>query len=85
MAILNFSRLLKNARLLRCACHSSLRRTDKYASFRMTARALHPVFFEQPLKKQFLLKFKPVITLARMISDGHPDLIWQDRLTTCCF
>ena len=51
-----FSRLLKNAHLLRCAHHASLRRTRKYASFRMiackqvseTTRALHLSIFEQP-------------------------------------
>jgi hypothetical protein len=43
------SRLLKNAHLLRCAHHTSLRRTKKYASFRMISRALHPSIFEQPV------------------------------------
>jgi hypothetical protein len=42
---------LKNAHLLRCAHHSSLRRTEKYASFLMILRALHPGIFEQPAKK----------------------------------
>ena len=37
---------MKKAYLLRCAYHSSLRRTQKYASFLMTARALHLCFFE---------------------------------------
>jgi len=35
------SRLLKNSHLLCCAHPSSLRRTVKYASFRMISRALH--------------------------------------------
>jgi hypothetical protein len=35
---------------LRCACHASLRRTNKYASFFMTSRALHPGIFEKPVK-----------------------------------
>jgi hypothetical protein len=48
-----FSGLLKNARLLRCACHSSLRRTEKYASFFMALRALDPGIFEQPAKSPF--------------------------------
>jgi hypothetical protein len=39
---------LKNTRLLRCAHHLSLRRTQKYASFLMMSRALHPGIFEQP-------------------------------------
>jgi hypothetical protein len=34
---------------LRCAHHSSLRRTGKYASFLMITRALHLNFFEQPV------------------------------------
>jgi len=41
------SELLKNAHLLRCAYHSSLRRTQKYASFLMMSRALHLGVFEQ--------------------------------------
>jgi hypothetical protein len=40
---------LKNAHLLRCAYHASLRRTKKYASFIMIAPALHPGIFEQPV------------------------------------
>jgi len=68
------SRLLKNARLpfdrltalsfaegLRCAHHSLLRRTEKYASFLMiackqvsqTAHALHPSIFEQSAQNDF--------------------------------
>jgi hypothetical protein len=43
------SRLLKNAHLLRCAHHASLRRTQKYASFHMVSRALHLSIFEQPV------------------------------------
>jgi hypothetical protein len=54
---IQFSRLLKNAHLpfdrltalsfaegLRCARHSSLRRTKQYASFLILLRALHPCF-----------------------------------------
>jgi hypothetical protein len=48
------SRLLKNAHLLRCAHHSSLRRTERYASFLMISRVLHPGIFEQPFEKTFL-------------------------------
>jgi hypothetical protein len=48
------NRLLKNAHLLRCAHHSSLRRTKKYASFLMILRALHPCIFEQPVQKDFI-------------------------------
>ena len=52
-----FLKLLKNAHLLRCAHHSSLRRTEEYASFLIiacrqvsqTARALHLCVFEQPV------------------------------------
>ena len=44
------SRLLKNAHLLRCAHYSSLRRTEEYASFLITSRALHLNVFEQPFK-----------------------------------
>jgi hypothetical protein len=47
------SRLLKNAHLLRCAYHSSLRRTKKYASFLMISRALHLRIFEQPVCEDF--------------------------------
>ena len=47
------SGLLKNTRLLRCARHSSLRRTQKYASFLMILRALHLNVFEQPVRKNF--------------------------------
>jgi len=47
--------LLKNTHLLRCVCHSSLRRTKKYASFVMTARALHLCIFEQHVYKNFLI------------------------------
>jgi len=54
-------RLLKNARLLRCAHHSLLRRTEKYAAFLMiackqvsqTAHALHPSIFEQSAQNDF--------------------------------
>ena len=45
--------LLKNTHLLRCAHHSSLRRTKKYASFLMISRALHLRIFEQPVQKGF--------------------------------
>ena len=44
--------MLKNTRLLRCAHHSSLRRTKEYASFLMISRALHPDIFEQPAKAE---------------------------------
>jgi hypothetical protein len=44
---------LENARLLRCAYHSSLRRTEKYASFLMILHALHPSIFEQPAQNNF--------------------------------
>ena len=46
-------RLLKKGHLLRCVCHASLRRTKKYASFLMTARALQLTIFEQPVEKFF--------------------------------
>jgi hypothetical protein len=46
-----YSRLLKNTHLLRYAHPSSLRRTEKYASFLMILRALHLNVFEQPVKK----------------------------------
>jgi len=45
------SRPLKNAHLLRCAHYSSLRRTQKYASFLIISRALHLAIFEQPVYK----------------------------------
>ena len=48
---LTFSRLLKNARLLRYAHHLSLRRTKKYASFLMISCALQSDIFDQPLEK----------------------------------
>jgi hypothetical protein len=43
-----FSRLLKNAHLLRFPHPSSLRRTLKYASFLRVSGALHLGIFEQP-------------------------------------
>jgi hypothetical protein len=43
-----FSRLLKNAHLLRFPHPSSLRRTLKYASFLRISGALHLGIFEQP-------------------------------------
>jgi hypothetical protein len=39
---------------LRCAHHSSLRRTKQYASFHMISRALHLSLFELPLWKGFI-------------------------------
>jgi hypothetical protein len=45
---------MKNARLLRYARHSSLRRTQKYASFLMTSDALHPDIFDQSLRRRGL-------------------------------
>ena len=45
--------LLKNPHLLRCTHHSSLRRTNKYASFLMISCALHLGVFEQPQEKDF--------------------------------
>ena len=42
--------LLKNSHVLRCAYHSSLLRTEQYASFLMMSRALHLALFEQPFK-----------------------------------
>jgi len=50
---LPFCGLLKNDRLLRCAYHSSLRRTEEYASFLMISYALHPIIFEQPVDDIF--------------------------------
>ncbi len=47
---LHFSRLLKNAHLLRFPQPSSLRRTSKYASFLRISGALHLGIFEQPGK-----------------------------------
>jgi len=44
-------RLLKKGHLLRCVCHASLRRTEKYTSFLMTERALQLSIFEQPAEK----------------------------------
>jgi hypothetical protein len=48
--------------MLRCAHHSSLQRTKKYASFLMMSRALHPDIFEQPANDDFFnnLIVKPV-------------------------
>jgi len=54
--VIRFSRLLKNAHLLRCAHHASLRRTKKYASFCMISRALHLCIFEQPVFIDFINK-----------------------------
>ena len=48
-----FSRLLKNAHLLRFPDPSSLRRTIKYASFLRISGALHLSIFEQPVKNDF--------------------------------
>jgi hypothetical protein len=48
-----YRRLLKNTHLPRCAHHSSLRRTQQYASFLMMSRALHPRIFEQPFIQFF--------------------------------
>ena len=45
--------LLKNPHLLRCAHHSSLRRTNKYASFLMISCSLHLDVFEQPQENYF--------------------------------
>jgi len=38
---------------LRCDYHSSLRRTEAYASFIMTAHALHSSIFEHPFGCDF--------------------------------
>ncbi len=59
-------RLLKKGHLSRwrCVCHASLRRTEKYASFLMTARALHLAIFEQPVKKDFLTSGSGLIRAA---------------------
>jgi hypothetical protein len=48
-----FSRLLKNAHLLRYAHPSSLQRTGMYASFLRISRALQLDVFEQPAKNYF--------------------------------
>jgi hypothetical protein len=58
---------LKNNRLLRCAYHSSLRRTEEYASFLMTARALHPIIFEQPVKSTFSKKLHYVLQMNAFV------------------
>jgi hypothetical protein len=44
---------LKNTHLLRCAHPSSLRRTEKYASFLVISRALHLDVFDQPVENHF--------------------------------
>jgi hypothetical protein len=46
--------LLKNAHVLRCAHRSSLRRTEKHASFLTSGRALQLSIFEQPVQKYFI-------------------------------
>ena len=56
-------RLLKNTHWLRCAYHSSLRRTDEYASFFMIQRALHLSIFEQPVPELFFKILKQKETL----------------------
>ena len=53
IAVLNFSRLLKNAHLRRCPHPSSLRRTTKYVSLLRISGALHLGIFEQPMKIDF--------------------------------
>jgi len=47
---------LKNTHLLRYAHPSSLRRTEKYASFLRISRALHLDIFDQPGKNYFFKK-----------------------------
>jgi hypothetical protein len=47
------NRLLKNTHLLRCAHHSSLRRTVMYDSFLRISRALHLDVFDQPGNNYF--------------------------------
>ena len=50
LGIVGFSRLLKNAHLLRFPHPSSLQRTTKYASLLGTSGALHLDIFDQPEK-----------------------------------
>jgi hypothetical protein len=47
---------LKNTHLLRYAHPSSLRRTEKYASFLRISRALHLDVFDQPGENSFFNK-----------------------------
>jgi hypothetical protein len=51
--LFQFSRLLKNAHLLRFPHPSSLRRTSKYVSFLRISEALHLGIFDQPAKNGF--------------------------------
>jgi hypothetical protein len=54
------NRLLKNTHLLRYAHPSSLRRTEKYASFLGMSRALHLDVFDQPGENHFFNKLLKV-------------------------
>jgi len=63
-------RLLKNTHLLRYAHPSSLRRTEKYASFLMISRALHLDVFDQPAEIYFF---------NNMCKGGYPAVTWRGR------
>jgi hypothetical protein len=55
---------VQGRRLPRNAHPSSLRRTEKYASFLMISRALHLNVFDQPAKKDF---FNNLLDLLRFV------------------
>jgi hypothetical protein len=57
------NRLVKNTHLLRCAHHSSLRRTVTYDSFLLISRALHLDVFDRPGKNG--LFYKRYVTSGR--------------------
>ncbi len=67
---------MKNVRLLRCAHHSSLRRTKEYALLLMILHALHPAIFEQPLiscmvRLVFCFKvFNPIVWQPRRVYES---------------
>jgi hypothetical protein len=78
------NRLLKNTHLLRCAHPSSLRRTIKYASFRVILRALHLNVFDQPVKYDFFnnplyIPQSEICILQSHAIDGASEL-WPDQL-----
>jgi len=64
---------LKNTHLLRYAHPSSLRRTQKYASFLVISRALHPNVFKQPVKyfnNPLIHRVKGECAMAYFITDN---------------
>jgi len=56
---------LKNTHLLRYAHPSSLRRTEKYASFLRISRALHLDVFDQPGENCFFNKLLSIAPAMR--------------------